>query len=221
MAEEGTAGNTQSTGAADAAASATTQAAAPAAAQGDSTTTQQATEGQTPAAGTEPAEGAATKVDGGKPQGAPEKYEFKATEGTTFNEAVLGAYSEVAKELNLPQEAAQKILDKVSPVLAAQQTEAIQQAQAAWIDATKSDKEFGGEKLTENVAVAKKAIDAFGTPALTKLLNDTGLGNHPELIRVFYRAGKAISEARFVAGSASAKGGIQNQADALYPTQQK
>jgi len=44
-------------------------------------------------------------------------------------------------------------------------------------------------------------MDKFGTPELTKLLNASGMGNHPEIIRAFYRAGKAISEDSFVGGS--------------------
>src|SRR5690606_12960663 len=47
----------------------------------------------------------------------PESYEFKAPEGRTFDAEVLKAYSEVARELKLPQESAQKVLDKVAPVL--------------------------------------------------------------------------------------------------------
>ena len=43
-----------------------------------------------------------------------------------------------------------------------------------------------------------------------RVLEESGLGNHPEVIRVFYRAGKAISEDRFVAGQA----GKTNQGDA-------
>jgi hypothetical protein len=217
MAEELIAGNTPSTGEAPATPAAPAQAAAPAAPAPAAAPTQQATQGQEPAPGDKPAAGEAPKDDAGSAPGAPEKYEFKAPEGTTFNDAVLVAYSEVAKELNLPQEAAQKVLDKVGPVLAAQQSEAFKQVNDGWIGASKSDKEFGGDKLDENLAIAMKARDAFGTPELTKLLNETGLGNHPELIRAFYRAGKAISSDRFVPAGAGNAGGKGGDARTLYP----
>lgn len=135
-----------------------------------------------------------------KPEGAPEQYEFAAPEGVQFDDAVIGAFSEVAKELNLPQDKAQKVLDKVSPVLAARQAEQFAAVQESWAAQSKADKEFGGEKLTENLSVAKKALETFGTPELRQLLNDSGIGNHPEVVRLFYRAGKAISEDRFVSG---------------------
>ena len=154
--------------------------------------------------------------DDGKPQGAPEKYEFATPEGMQFDDAVVGAFSEAAKDLNLSQEAAQKILDKVGPVMAAQQNEALQAASTEWAEASKTDKEFGGDKLNENLAVAKKAMDQFASPELRALLNESALGNNPEVIRMFYRVGKAISEDGFVVGG-NAKNSEQTTAQRLYP----
>ena len=189
--------------------------------------TQQATDGQTTdtTADTKPAEGEKTADDqAAKPEGAPEKYEFKAPEGAAaFDDSVLEQFSEVARELNLPQEAAQKVLDKMGPAIQARQAETIQAARNMWAESAKSDKEFGGEKLNENLAVAKKALDQFGSPELRALLNESGLGNHPEMIRVLYRAGKAISEDRFVGSGRGGKESPRGQSDyakALYPSQQ-
>lgn len=152
-----------------------------------------------------------------KPEGAPESYEFKAEEGQAFDDQVIGAFSEVAKELNLSQDAAQKVLDKMAPVIASRQAEQISAAQAAWTESAKTDKEYGGEKLTENLAVAKQALDQFGTPELRTLLEESGLGNHPEVIRMFYRTGKAISEDRFVSGS-RANGTPSDPAKRMFPS---
>lgn len=152
-----------------------------------------------------------TKTDGEqKAEGAPERYEFQAPEGRQYDPTVLEAYSEVARELNLSQDAAQKVLDKVAPVIQSRQHEQVQAAREEWSSTAKADKEFGGDHLDENLATAKKALDTFGTPELRQLLNESGLGNHPEVIRVFYRAGKAISEDTHVSG----QGGQSNQGDA-------
>lgn len=170
---------------------------------------QQATEGQ----GTHGQQAEGTKTEGEqekKPEGAPESYEFKAPEGVQFDDTVIGAFSEVAKDLNLPQDQAQKVIDKMAPVIAARQLEQFQAARVDWAEAAKADKEFGGDKLAENLGMAKKALDTFATPELRALLEESGLGNHPEIIRMFYRTGKAISEDRFVAG----QGGKTNQGDA-------
>lgn len=163
---------------------------------------------------------------GDKPaEGAPEKYEFKAPEGSEFDAEIIGSFSEIAKELNLTQEAAQKLLDTMGPRIAERQMGQLEAIRNDWAQASQTDKEFGGDKLQENLAVAKKALDSFGTPELRALLNESGLGNNPEVIRFMYRAGKAISEDTYVGNSpgAGAKGQPKDfnaAASALYSNQQ-
>lgn len=164
------------------------------------------TEGKTP--------GEAPKV------GAPEKYEFKPQEGRAFDAEVMNSFSAIAKELNLPQADAQKMLDAVGPKIAERQMAAIEAVRTQWAESSRSDKEFGGDKLQDNLVVARKAVETFGSPELRTLLNESGLGNHPELIRFMVRAGKAISEDKFVGGSRNGqKTGPKNfndLASALY-----
>ena len=187
----------------------------------------EATQGQQAAdaatAGKEPAPADATETEApAEVKAAPETYEFKAPEGRVFDSEVIAEYSKVAKELNLSQEAAQRVLDAVGPKLAERQAAQVEAVRNGWADNSKADKEFGGDKLTENLGVAKKALDQFGTAELRSLLNESGLGNHPEVIRFMYRAGKAISEDRIVTGSAAtAKSGpksFSDLADVLYNT---
>ncbi|HEV2133795.1 MAG TPA: hypothetical protein VGR47_05985 [Terracidiphilus sp.] len=132
---------------------------------------------------------------------APESYTFTAPEGTEYDPEVLGAYAGAAKEAGLTQDAAQKLIEKMAPALAARQVDQVQAIHKEWLDASTADKEFGGEKLPENLGVARKTLEKFGSPELRALLDETGLGNHPEVIRFFYRAGKAISEDKFVGGN--------------------
>ena len=119
--------------------------------------------------------------------GAPEKYEFNdkvADAPEVLDPEVLTAFGEVAKELDLPQEAAQKVLDKVAPVIQARQAKEVEKARTEWAEKSQSDEEFGGENLSSNLEVAKSALDAFGTDPLKQLLAESGLGNHPEVIRL-------------------------------------
>lgn len=160
---------------------------------------------------------AAAKVeaDKAKPEGAPEKYEFKAPEGQEYDSNLLSAFEAAAKDANLPQDAAQKLLDKMAPQLAERQGEQVLAIRKDWFEQSKADKEFGGDKLEVNLAIAKKALDTFGTPELNKLLVSTGLGNHPEMIRLMFKAGKAISEDSFVPGG-TAPTSKTNAAAVLY-----
>lgn len=166
--------------------------------------------------------GEAPKADTA-PQGAPEKYEFKAPEGVQYDAALIAPYSEVAKELGLPQDKAQAMLDKMSPVIAARQQAEFTALRQGWFDESQNDPEIGGAKLAENVALAKKAYNIFGTPKMVQILEKTGLGDNVEFIRMFSRAGKAISEDnRFVRGGNGAGPITDAGAESkLYPNQQQ
>ena len=161
-----------------------------------------------------------------QPEGAPEAYEFTPPEGHVLDDGVIGKFSEVAKELNLSQTNAQKVLDVMAPAIAERQQAALQTMTAEWADSARADKEFGGDKLQENLGVARKALDSFGTQELRALLEESGLGNHPEIIRFMYRAGSAISGDRYVGGSptagkaASGPKSFNDFAATLYPNQQ-
>lgn len=157
-------------------------------------------------------------------KGASEKYEFKPPEGKEFDAELITAFSDVAKELNLTQEAAQKVLDKMAPAMEQRQVQALETMKQSWAEASTNDQEFGGEKLAENLSVAKKALDQFGSKELRTLLNESGLGNHPEIIRFMFKAGKAISEDKYVGQSTGAGGkplpkDFSGMASALYSNQ--
>ena len=169
-------------------------------------------------------EGAENAESEQAPEGAPEKYEFKAPEGQSYDSEIIETYSEIAKEFNLSQEKAQKMLDVVGPKLAERQAAQIQAVHEQWIESAKSDKEFGGDQLPQNLGVAKKALDTWGNPALRTLLNESGIGNHPEVIRFMVNAGKSLSEDKFVgsspgAGTKSTPKNFNEQANALYSNQ--
>ena len=163
------------------------------------------------------------------PKGAPETYEFNTKitdESAELDPEVVTAFGEVAKELDLPQDAAQKVLDKVAPVIQAKQAKVLEQVKVDWANDSQADKEFGGENLAENLEIAKKSLDAFGSDSLKSLLHETGFGNHPEIIRFMYKAGKAISEDSYVGNSEGAMSqgadpkDFNSIANALYSNQQ-
>lgn len=152
--------------------------------------------------------------------GAPEEYaDFTSEDDVSIDTELSGELKAVAKELNLTQKQAQRIADlgaKQVRGIVAKQTEQLAAVREEWATQARADQEFGGEKFDENLGFAKKAIDTYATPELKKLLNDTGLGNHPEMIRAFVRAGKAISPDRFEGGRAPQGGAQRTAEDRLY-----
>lgn len=144
----------------------------------------------------------------------PDSYAFEMPEGVELDKAAAEEFTAIAKELKLDQATAQKVAD-VGAKMVQRQAEARTKLVEQWTNDTKADKEIGGEKLAENLAVARQAIETFGSPALKDLLNSSGLGSHPEVVKAFYKAGKAISQDGFVPGGR--KPGADNVASTLFP----
>ncbi len=165
---------------------------------------------EAPAAAVEaaPVTEAAAPAEAAKPV-LPDTYEFKAPEGVNFDKDVLDELSAFAKETGLTQDAAQKVAD-----LGVKQMERFKSTYEAkvaetvegWKQASVSDKEFGGANLQANLAIAKQALETFATPEDRAFLAESGLGNHPAIIRMLYRAGKAISEDGFISGAKAPPG---------------
>lgn len=140
------------------------------------------------------------------------EYKFDAPEGVELNQDDLAKFTDIAKELKLPAEAAKRFVDLAAAREVAR-NEAFAQQVHAWGESVKADKELG---TTENLATAKKAIDTFGTPELRELLNSTGMGNHPEVIRLALAVGRAISEDKIVAGRTGGNVPPRDHASILY-----
>lgn len=206
MSTEVESGNNQTT-----AAPVTEAAAQPAVAQAQAPA-QPATEAAKPAEVAKPAE---------QPKPAAVEYQpFKVPENVKVAEVVLGKFSEIAKASNLPQEAAQKMLDELAPLIAKDSTEAfhaqLAEARKGWQESVKVDKELGGEKTSENLAIAKQTFDKFGTPALKELLETSGLGDHPEIVRWAHKVAKAVGEDKVIPGGLSAGASQKDPASVLY-----
>ena len=160
--------------------------------------------------------------DKDKAAGAPEEYaDFTVPDGVEMDADVLTEFKGIAKELGISQETAQKFID-LQAGMETKRAEALQQALAdqsqQWMDQVKNDKEIGGEQYDSTVKLATKTIEAFGSPELRAVLNDSGLGNHPELVKFCHRIGKAMSEDGLVMGG-SQEGGEKDIASRLWGQQ--
>lgn len=143
---------------------------------------------------------------------APEKYEFKLAEGVALNEAAVAQFEPVARELDLTQEQA----DKLVGIYTAQEAARNQQwadTVKGWADSSKSDPEFGGPQMAANMGVAARALKNYGSTELNELLDAYGIGNHPAFIRFAYRAGKGLAEDTLRPANS---GGSKSAAELLY-----
>jgi hypothetical protein len=161
------------------------------------------------------------EADKGKDSGAPDKYEdFTLPDGMQMDAEVLEQFHGELKAAGLSQEQGQKFIDLQTNLMGKVQ-QAQQQAWVAqnetWVSEAKADKEYGGLKWDASLSAAKAALDKVGTPELSKALDETGMGNHPEFIRFFARVGKAISEDNLGKGSFHGSVTEKTLAQKLYP----
>ena len=165
--------------------------------------------------------------DGEDASVVPDEYEFSPPEGVEFDPEKLEGFSDTAKDLKLTQDQYQRLVEyDIERSAAALQEMSTQFSEriADWADEAKADKELGGEDLDKNLGLAKQAIDTFGSPQLAKLIDapsadnpdGLGLGNHPEVIRLFYRVGRAISESDLVTGDTKVEG--RDSLEKMYPS---
>lgn len=140
----------------------------------------------------------APPVPGAEFQGYPEDgvVEVVAPDGMAVDETLRDQFLPIAKDLNLNQKGIQKLID-----LKAQD---IKNSLQRWGDHVKdlkvqaqADPEIGGAKYAPTLAAGKAAITKFAgsrAGAFRKMLNDYGIGSHPEMIRFLGAVGAATGE---------------------------
>lgn len=205
------------------------------AADGAPTALAAAIEGDTPAVeGAEPdaaqPEAEAPAADASSLIGAPDDYDvsaFAMPEGVEFDAEMFELVKDDLKGLDLSQEGAGKIValfaEKVTPKIAERVQGEIertgQEISAQFARDLQADPVVGGAKLKEAQAMAAKAIasalpDAAARTTFSQFLNESGLGNHPLLMRVIAAGGRAMSEASTPAGAAVAE---KSTTEKFYP----
>ena len=176
-------------------------------------------DGATPAAATAGTPGDVKPAEA--PVGAPEAYQdFTVPSGYGIDDTLKTDFTGLAKELNLTQEQAQKLVNlggKLSEKQAAANMEAFSKLREEWVGEIKNDKDYGGDQLDVTLERANRALRTFGSPKLVGLLQESGYGDNPELIKMFAKIDKATGEDISVSGDSHNTGGQKSDADLLYP----
>lgn len=161
---------------------------------------------------------------------APEAYtDFKLPDGFTLEAPTLEKAKALFKDLGLPQEGAQKLVDFHADQLKAAGEAPFklwQDTQEAWLDEIRSDPKIG--KLVDNGTVGasvSKMISTLPTEQATafrEALNFTGSGNNPAIVRGLFELSKKFAEPGHVQGNAPADQKTRPSiAQAMYPPQSK
>lgn len=171
-----------------------------------------------------PLEGKAPDSTDGKPEDGPvwDASGLIAPEGQELDTNALEAFVPMAKEMNLTLEQSQQLIN-----FHGEQVKLINEkiesdwdnAQQEWVNESMQDPEIGGRNLQETVSNAKMALNTFGNVQVKQILEESGLGNNVEILRMLSKIGKLVSNDQFDFGRAQTQP-RPNTTALLYPTMQ-
>lgn len=175
----------------------------------------------------------------GKADGPPEAYDLKVTTAgedgaeveVPIDTELLAEATPVLKEIGLTNDQANKLAPlvvKVQERVLKAQADDFTALKAGWAKQVQDDPEIGGKNWAETEALAAKALDTFGAPSVKDadgnetnefraLLNETGLGNHPVLVRMFRQIGEKVGEDSDIVRTDVVPQAKLSRAEILYP----
>lgn len=163
---------------------------------------------------------------------APEEYvAFSVPEDIKLEGEDLIDFKSFAKEQDLTQEQAQKVLDFAGPKIKAmieQPYREWNELQGKWQAEVKSDPEIGGTKYEQSVKEAGNVFVAGESNpfvksdgearSLREALNTTGAGNNPAIVRLFVKMGRLLAEPAHLRGKPAPQSRQDAILNSLYPT---
>lgn len=153
---------------------------------------------------------------------SPEDYVFEFAPETVVDTALIEDFKRFAFEQKMSLENA-RLMAKFYEKYVLGQSKKQNQEQAELLQnmqkACEEDSEFGGMSFHDNMRYAKAAILRFDDGSLAKILNDTGFGSHPEVVRFMYRVGRALAEKEMP--KAKERPDERSAAELFYPSMRK
>jgi len=164
------------------------------------------------ALGTEPS---STETPPAEPEGEqPQAVErvVPAADGYKLPEGVAPQLGQLFNQMDLTQEQAEGVL-KLDSVRTKAQNEALRNAGVKHI-------EGWGDAAKTNLNLAQRGRDLIDPSGqLRQLLNESGAGNDPRILEMFYQFGKRMEEGGFLESSINTTGQPKETAHLWYPDQ--
>lgn len=178
-----------------------------------------------PPAGTPAGDAAGeTKPEPAAEPAAPDYSGLTLPDGLSPEHASYGKFLEVAAAAKLAPETAQAVVDLYGEM----QAQAVQEwnaTVAGWRKEAEADPFLAGQAIAdggfanvrEAVSAAARFINRFGGADLRAVLDSSGLGNHPAVVKALAQAGRELAPDQLVTGQAP---GSSDEARlrALYPS---
>ena len=123
-------------------------------------------------------------------------------------------FRQFAHQLGLNNQQAETIYQAYQQDIAERDQASQQQFEQFEVDNLSTLQQEWGDEFNHNLEMARRAFMNFATPEAVKVIEETGMGNHPELLKVFARIGEVLAEDSVLPGSNNAVLGGMNPANA-------
>ena len=130
--------------------------------------------------------------------GRPEKandYQFGDENGE------LDGFREFAHDTGLTQDQASNILKLYGDIQEEQEESQQNGLEELRTNTTMELQKEWGKNFDGKMDYAKRAFAQFASPELSQLMDESGMGNHPEMLRVFAKVGELMGEDSLVVGT--------------------
>jgi hypothetical protein len=157
----------------------------------------------------------------------PDKYELLLDENSLIDESRVQEIASLARDLGLSNEQAQKLVDREHGAAQAgvdSFKKTVTDQSEVWLSKSKADKEIGGEFFEETVDLANNALETlFPGMEIRKIMDDSGLGNHPSVLKGFAKIGKMLNPTKIEKGGSPPAKPSKSLTQKLYdhPTSQQ
>lgn len=153
-------------------------------------------------------------VESEKPT-VPESYDLDIPENMAMTDEAKASLDEKFREAGLSQEQASAVFGMYKDTIE-DMNRALAQQSTKWLEETKKDPDLGGSNFVATTANVRRVTTRFGDEAFASLMNETGLGNHPALLRFLNKVGASLAEDRAGSGRATSKAPNRPLHELLY-----
>ena len=137
------------------------------------------------------------------------------------DEGFLDNYKQFSHEIGLSQDQAENILGLYNNIQEEEAQDFEQSIKDLEVQSTIELQREWGKNYDGNLDYARRAYAQFGTPELTEIMDGSGFGNHPEVIKAFSKVGQLLGEEALAVGTGLGRNQMspqsaQEEIQALY-----
>lgn len=129
-----------------------------------------------------------------------EDYKVTLPSTVTVDPALMSEFQTLALTVKLPPSVAQKMADVFTSAVTKQNEAnlaAFTEVQSRWVSEVNRMPEFTGEAAkAQSLAAIGRVLDEFGSQEVRSIMEQTGAGNNPAVVKMFLQLSSALNEGR-------------------------